>query len=48
MNTQTTGTHAIGAMKYCILMFHGTEEGVLAIMRIVPIAGVWQVPFKVL
>jgi len=27
-------------MKYYILMFHGTEEGVLETMRTVPIAGV--------
>jgi hypothetical protein len=35
-------------MKYYILMFHGIEEGVLETMRTVPIAGVWQGPFKVL
>ena len=48
MNTQIIGGHAIGAMKYYILMFHGTEEGVLQTTRTVPIAGVWQGPFKVL
>ena len=47
-NTQTIGIHATGAMKYYILMFHGTEEGVLETMRTVPIAGVGQGPFKVL
>jgi len=30
------------------LMFHGTEEGVLQTTRTVPIAGVWQGPFRIL
>jgi len=29
MNIQTIEVHATGVMKYYILMFHGTEEGVL-------------------
>ena len=48
MNTQTTEIHATGAMKDYIMIFHGTEEGVLETMWTVPIAGVWQGPFKVL
>jgi len=48
MNIRTIGAHATGAMKHYILMFHGTEEGVLETMRTVPIAGVWQEPSKVL
>ena len=48
MKTQTIETYASGAMKHYILMSHGTEEGVLETIRTVPIAGVWQGPFKVL
>ncbi len=48
MNTQTIGAHAIGVMKYCILMFHGTKGDALEIMQTVPIADVWQDPFKAL
>jgi len=48
MNTPIIEVHATGAMKCYILMFPGTEEGVLQTMWTVPIAVVWQDPFKIL
>ena len=47
-NPQTIEIHATGAMKYYILMLHGTEEGVLDTISTVQIAGVSQEPYKIL